>query len=222
MAENERIPNELSLEYSKANAGCKKCGRTIKDGDLRAVKLVRSHFHEGYDARYFHYECGLPFADTLSDWNGLGKLAWRDVLKVASEYGVENPGLQKQHEARLALSQQLQTYPKDELARILKHNGLFQCVKRGSHGWGTSSASGRWARASAPSPSASPRSSTTSPSGTSRSGTRTWRRSFAGSAAWSSRGPCLSRSRRRWAGSAASPTKRAPGTAAASPRPAGR
>ena len=131
MAENERIPNELSLEYSKANAGCKKCGphatkalaiflnsriativstsiltvaaqleispislgyqfgsldvvsttspaklpcsgkqgpspaprgRTIKDGDLRAVKLVRSHFHEGYDARYFHYECGLPCA----------------------------------------------------------------------------------------------------------------------------------------------------------------
>ena len=45
------------------------------------------------------------------------------TTQVASEYGVENPGLpgiQKQHEARLALSQQLQTYPKDELARILK------------------------------------------------------------------------------------------------------
>merc|ERR1719321_1177256 len=138
MAEQERIPNELSLEYAKTgNAGCKSCGRGIKDGELKAVRLVRSHFHEGYDAKHFHFECALKYADNLSDWNGLGKLAWRDVLKVASEYGVENPqlpGIQKQHEARVALAQQLQAFPKEELAKILKHNGLFQCVKRGSHG----------------------------------------------------------------------------------------
>lgn len=45
-------------EYCKSNrAKCKKCQETMAGGSLKLANMVKSRFHDGYDANYYHVEC---------------------------------------------------------------------------------------------------------------------------------------------------------------------
>lgn len=47
-----------SAEYCKTSrAKCKKCQLPMEAGTLKLATMVKSRFHDGYDAKFFHLEC---------------------------------------------------------------------------------------------------------------------------------------------------------------------
>lgn len=122
---------EYTTEYSRSGrATCKRCFRTIDQGELRAGRAVRSDYHDGYDTSYYHFKCvyDIPGLQAVAGWE---KLRWEDQLLVRKKAGDKTDlsselwARRKADNAHLwALIDKLDEVPAPVLKELLVANGL--------------------------------------------------------------------------------------------------